>query len=145
MLIESSLFLYCFVCCHNGFEFLLRSLLHILSNVSQDYKTCGWGRLKNSMNLYEVNSHILTLEDVFETAARLAEMQLKGELDRNGQKIRDHMLVDPDSFDFVDPALVDEMNEIVTTAGCDGHKGEMLLEYYEALYKTVENPGEKPY
>ncbi len=118
---------------------------NFILNVSQDYKTCGWGRLKNNMNLYEVNSHILTLEDVFETAARLEEMQLKGELDRNGQKIRDHMLVDPDSFDFVDPALVDEMNGIVTTAGCDGHKGEMLLEYYEALYKTVENPGEKPY
>jgi hypothetical protein len=44
---------------------------------------------------------------------------------------------------YLDP-MIDEINGIITSAGCDRQKGRALEDLYEYQYKHVENPDEKP-
>ncbi len=110
-------------------------------NLYQDYLTVGYGRVKDSKNIVEKDSYLLTGDDIYSIAQELEDTFIMGGNDRHGDPMEDYMLVDPDAFDFTEPSMADEINAIITKAGADRQKGRELPELYEYLYKKVENPG----
>ncbi|MBQ7377450.1 MAG: right-handed parallel beta-helix repeat-containing protein, partial [Clostridia bacterium] len=114
-------------------------------NLYQDYLTVGYGRVKTSKNLVEIDSYVLTREDPYELADQLQYMYDRGIANQHGISIKQYMLINPEAFDFVDESMATEIDGIITSAGCDRQKGRSLLtELYEYQYKHVENPGVKP-
>jgi hypothetical protein len=110
-------------------------------NLYQDYLTTGYCRLKHHRNLFESNSHIMTMADVYELADEWRFKLDQGLADRHGDRVQEYMMIDPDSFDYIDQSLVDEMNLIITSAGCDKQKGRALEDLYLYFHKIAENPG----
>ena len=113
-------------------------------NLFQDYLTTGYGRVKASKNLIERDAYIMTKNDPYELADEWQFMLDQGMRDRHGDKVTQYMMIDPDAFDFIEDPMIDEINGIITSAGCDRQKGRALEELYEYQYKHVENPDEKP-
>ena len=96
-------------------------------NLEQDYLTCGHGRVMRHCELYEINSTILSKEDL--------EAKEKAILaDPNHQPY--HRIKAKDFRPIDGTNIAEEINSIVTNAGCDRRRGTaLILDGYK--YKKV--------